>query len=45
MGGGARMWLGILLICFLLPAVLTLIFGAVLRKTGWIKTGDLKLDL
>ena len=23
MGGGARMWIGILLVCFLLPAVLT----------------------
>lgn len=45
MGGGVNMWLGILLVCFLLPAVLTLIFGAVLRKIGWIKVGDLKLDL
>lgn len=45
MGGGARMWMGILLVCFLLPAVLTLIFSELLRKIGWIKTGDLKLDL
>ncbi len=43
--GGLNMWLGILLICFLLPAVLTLAFGSVLRRTGWIKEGDLKLDL
>lgn len=45
MGGGAEMWLGILLICFVLPAILTWVFGEVLRKIGWIKLGDLKLDL
>ncbi len=45
MGGGSRMWLGILLVCFVLPAVLTFIFGEILRKIGWIKPGDLKLDL
>lgn len=45
MGGGTQMWLGILLVCFLLPAVLTWIFGEILRKMGWIKYGDLKLDL
>lgn len=45
MGGGSRMWLGILLVCFVLPAGLTLVFGEVLRKAEWIKLGDLKLDL
>lgn len=45
MGGGGRMWLAILLVCFLLPAGLTLVFGEVLRKAEWIKLGDLKLDL
>lgn len=45
MGGGSKMWLGILLVCFVLPAVLTLIFGEILRKMGWIKPGDLKLNL
>ncbi len=45
MGGGSRMWLGILLVCFVFPAVLTWIFGTLLRKTGWIKAGDLSLDL
>lgn len=43
--GGANMWLGIVLVCFILPAVLTLAFGEILRKLGWIKIGDLKLDL
>ena len=45
MGGGANMWLGIFLVCFLLPAMLTWIFGNILRKLGWIQDGDLKLDL
>ena len=43
--GNSMMWPGILLICFVLPAVLTLFFGALFRKAGWIKEGDLKLDL
>ncbi len=45
MGGGAQMWLGIFLVCFILPAVLTWIFGQIFRKIGWIKPGDLKLNL
>ena len=38
-------WAGMALICFLLPAVLTLLFAAPMRKKGWIKENDLKLDL
>ena len=38
-------WTGLILICFVLPAVLTPLFGMLLRKIGWIKEGDLKLDL
>lgn len=45
MGGGSLMWFGILLVCFILPAVITLIFGEILRKIGWIQKGDLILDL
>lgn len=45
MGGGTVMWLGILLVCLVLPAVLTFVFGEALRKMNWIKEGDLKLDL
>ncbi|SEM46392.1 MULTISPECIES: PTS transporter subunit IIC [unclassified Butyrivibrio] len=37
-------WLGLALICFILPAVLTCIFGAFFRKIGWIGEGDLKLS-
>ena len=36
-------WLGLVLICFVLPAVLSVIFCKLLRKIGWIKEGDLKL--
>ena len=36
-------WIGLVLICFVLPAVLSTIFCEVLRKKGWIKEGDLKL--
>jgi len=43
--GGAMSWLGLILICIVLPAVLTYIFGEILRRIGWIKEGDLKLDL
>ena len=42
--GGARMWLGILLVCFILPALLTWIFGEIFRKLNWIKEGDLKIE-
>lgn len=37
-------WVGLILICFVLPAVLTLLFAFFLRKWGWIKNGDLKLQ-
>ena len=36
-------WVGLVLICFVLPAVISLLLGALLRKIGWIREGDLKL--
>ena len=36
-------WTGLVLICFVLPAILCLIFGELFRKIGWIREGDLKL--
>ncbi|MCQ2321029.1 MAG: PTS sugar transporter subunit IIC [Bacteroidales bacterium] len=42
--GGLNMWLGMLLVCFVLPAVLSLIFNEILRKIGWIKFGDMKIE-
>ena len=38
-------WVGLVLICFVLPAVLSVVFCEVLRKAGWIREGDLKLEL
>ena len=38
-------WIGLVLICFVLPAVLSTIFCQILRKWGWIQENDLKLDL
>ena len=37
-------WIGLLLVCIVLPAVLTPLLALPLRKLGWIKDGDLKLD-
>lgn len=36
-------WAGLVLICFVLPAVLSTLFCEVLRKEGWIAENDLKL--
>ncbi len=37
-------WIGLVLICFVLPAIICWALGLVCRKIGWIKEGDLKLD-
>ena len=36
-------WIGLVLICFVLPAVLSVIFCEICRTAGWIKEGDLTL--
>ena len=38
-------WIGKILICFVLPAVLTCVIAIPFRKKGWIGENDLKLDL
>ncbi len=38
-------WLGMILVCFVLPGALTWAFGMLLRKLNWIKENDLKLNL
>lgn len=38
-------WIGMVLICFVLPAILSWVFCQILRKWNWIKEGDLKLNL
>ena len=37
-------WIGLILISFVLPAILTPLIAMPLRKAGWIKDGDLKLQ-
>ena len=37
-------WIGLVLICFVLPAVLSVVFCEIERRMGWIKDGDLKLN-
>lgn len=38
-------WVALALICFVLPGILTWLFAIPMRKKGWIKPGDLKLDI
>ena len=40
----AMMWVGLVLVCVVLPAILSFIFNEIMRKLGWIKTGDMQLD-
>ena len=42
---GISQWLGLILICFLLPALICLGLSELMRRLGWIKEGDLKLNL
>jgi uncharacterized membrane protein len=36
---------GVLTVCIILPAILSLLFSEIMRRMGLIKFGDLKLDL
>jgi uncharacterized membrane protein len=45
MGFNAGSAVGVILVCIVLPAALSLVFSEIMRKLGWIKQGDLKLDL
>ncbi len=40
---GVLQWVGLLLVCFILPAVISVLVAYPLRKLGWIKENDLKL--
>jgi uncharacterized membrane protein len=39
----ATSWVGLVLVCIVLPAVLSVVFNEIFRKIGWIKDGDMKL--
>ncbi|MGO0804276.1 PTS sugar transporter subunit IIC, partial [Clostridioides difficile] len=43
--GGISMWVGIFLLNFILPAIVTLLISEFMRKKGLIKPEDLKLDV
>lgn len=44
MGNAPSVWLAIALLHFILPAVLVLLIAWPMRKKGWIREGDLKLN-
>jgi len=37
-------WLGLLMICFVLPAILCPLLNSLCRKLGWVRDGDLTLN-
>lgn len=41
---GAMDWIGLILICFVLPAVLCPLINLGVRKLGWVKDGDMTLS-
>ena len=41
---GAMDWIGLVMVCFVLPAVICWAIGLLCRRLGWIREGDLKLD-
>ena len=45
MGFNANSIIGVILVCIVLPAALSLLFSEIMRKLGWIKFGDLSLEL
>ena len=44
MGSSAQMWIGTLVCCIVLPAVLSLLFSEIMRRFGWIQSGDMALE-
>ncbi len=44
-GTDALYIIGVILVCIVLPAVLSLLFSELMRRLGWIKDGDMKLEL
>ncbi|MBQ8146693.1 MAG: PTS sugar transporter subunit IIC [Clostridia bacterium] len=40
----ALMWTGLILLCIILPAVISVLMTLLFKKIGWIKEGDLALE-
>ncbi len=45
MGFNANSIIGVILVCLVLPLILSLVFSEIMRKLGWIKENDMKLEL
>ena len=45
MNFSAAAWVGVLAVCIVAPALLSLLFAEILRRLGWIRENDLKLEL
>lgn len=43
-GSSAKVWIGIVLLCIVLPAVISLLISELMRKLGWIKDGYMTLN-
>ena len=41
--GNTELKIGLILISFVLPAVITPLVNGLCRKAGWVKDGDMKL--
>ena len=41
----ALMWVGLVVVCIVAPAILSFVFNEILRKIGLVKTGDMQLSL
>lgn len=41
----ARFWCGLVLLCLVLPAVISVLLTLLFRRIGWIREGDMKLVL
>ena len=41
----AVQWAGLILICFVIPAAVSFLVSELMRRKGWIKDGDYKLEL
>jgi uncharacterized membrane protein len=45
MGFNSTSIIGVILVCIVFPAILSLFFSEFMRRLGWIKMGDMKLEL
>ena len=41
----AVQWIGLLMICVVIPAAVSFLVSELMRKKGWISQGDYKLDI